>query len=164
MAGALAVVHDIPGRLRIRLPAAARCEGLEETIRKRSGVVSCGWTPQTRSVLIQYRAGAISARELAAAVATHCGVGNGWSADIEAQTTGPPMVSVALTRVFADMNQSVSRLTGGAADLRTLVPLGLVAWALREILSGRAGPLAWSAALWYAHGLFRDYALPDERR
>ena len=36
----------------------------------------------------------------------------------------------------------------------------LTLWAARELLRGRTAPLAWSSALWYAHGLFRDYALP----
>ena len=29
---------------------------------------------------------------------------------------------------------------------------------------GRAAPLSWSSALWYAHGLFRDYNLPAAAR
>jgi len=61
---------------------------------------------------------------------------------------------------MSELNSSVDHLTGGVLDLRTLAPLALVAWALLEIVRGKAGPLAWSAALWYAHGLFRDYTLP----
>jgi hypothetical protein len=41
------------------------------------------------------------------------------------------------------------------------VPLALTIWAGREILRGHAAPLAWSSALWYAHGLFRDYSVPS---
>ena len=36
-------------------------------------------------------------------------------------------------------------------------------WALIEVVRGRTGPLAWSTALWYAHGLYRDYSLPPTR-
>jgi hypothetical protein len=51
----------------------------------------------------------------------------------------------------------VTRGSGGLLTLGALIPLALTAWAAREVLRGRTGPLAWSTALWYAHGLFRDY-------
>jgi len=51
-------------------------------------------------------------------------------------------------------------VSGGALTLGMLVPAVLTLWAARELLRGRAAPLAWSSALWYAHGLFRDYAFP----
>jgi hypothetical protein len=66
-----------------------------------------------------------------------------------------------VTATVSEVNATVGRLTGGIADLRTLLPLALVAWAMRQILRGQASPLAWSAALWYAHGLFRDYGLDE---
>jgi hypothetical protein len=60
----------------------------------------------------------------------------------------------------SELNAGVGRVTGGVLDLRTLLPLALAAWGLGEIVRGRAGAMAWSTALWYAHGLFRDYNLP----
>ena len=53
-----------------------------------------------------------------------------------------------------------ARSRGDAVGLGSLVPVALTVWAARELLLGRAGPLAWSTALWYAHGLFRDYNTP----
>jgi hypothetical protein len=58
----------------------------------------------------------------------------------------------------------VTRATGGALDLRALLPLALGAWVLGEIFRGRAGPMAWSTALWFAPGLSRDSTLPGGER
>jgi hypothetical protein len=44
-----------------------------------------------------------------------------------------------------------------------LLPLALGGWAVAELVRGRTGPLAWSTALWYAHGLYRDYSIPPSR-
>ncbi len=155
---ALTVVHDIPGRLRIRLPKGARSAGLGEALGKHAGVLSCVWSERTRGVLVRYRPEVTSSGVLIAAVAAHAGVESVAAPAALASNTRPVLVG-AMTRTASELNVAVGRLTGGIADLRTLVPLGLVAWAAREILRGQAGPLAWSAALWYAHGLFRDYAL-----
>jgi hypothetical protein len=156
--GAL-VLHDIPGRLRIRLPRGARIEGLVDEVGQLGGVVSATWSERTRGLLVRYRPEVTSSRTLVDAVAAHAGV-----ATVSATTASRPSrdrsaLTGAVTATVSEVNAAVGRLTGGIADLRTLVPLGLVAWAVREILRGRAGPLAWSAALWYAHGLFRDYGL-----
>jgi len=42
-------------------------------------------------------------------------------------------------------------------DLPIVLSVGLVLWAGRQLLRGPITPLAWTSALWYAHGLFRDY-------
>jgi hypothetical protein len=59
------------------------------------------------------------------------------------------------------LNARVARATGGRLDLAVLVPMALTAWAVRELLRAHVAPLAWSSALWYAHGLFRDYTLQE---
>ena len=58
----------------------------------------------------------------------------------------------------------------GATTVLALAATEVVSWPLLTalilaadgptLLRGRTGPIAWSTALWYAHGLFRDYALP----
>jgi hypothetical protein len=59
------------------------------------------------------------------------------------------------------VNQRVRRATGGRITLGVLIPLALTLWALRDATRGPMRPLPWSTALWYAHGLFRDYNLPS---
>jgi hypothetical protein len=155
----LAVVHDIPGRLRVRLPARARSAGLMEAIGALPGIVSCVWSDRTRSLLVRYRPEEASSQALVGAIAAHVGILNPPAAPGPPESPASPALIDAVTRTVSALNLALGRLTGGVADLRTLLPLALVAWAAREILRGRAGPIAWSAALWYAHGLFRDYGL-----
>jgi hypothetical protein len=70
-----------------------------------------------------------------------------------------PIVSAAAT-TFNELNEEIRRRTRGTLTLGALLPVALGAWAVLELVRGRAAPLAWSSALWYAHGLFRDYNTP----
>ena len=54
-------------------------------------------------------------------------------------------------------------MTRGAVGLGGLVPSALILWAVAEVVRGRVRPLAWSSALWYAYGLFRDYVVETPR-
>jgi hypothetical protein len=56
------------------------------------------------------------------------------------------------------VNERVARRTRGRLDLSMLVSVGLVLWAGRQLLRGPVTSLSWTSALWYAHGLFRDYS------
>ncbi len=58
------------------------------------------------------------------------------------------------------MDRRVRRATRDMIGLGGVVPAALAIWAVRELMLGRTAPLAWSTALWYAHGLFRDYNTP----
>lgn len=48
----LLIVHDIPGRLRLRLPPTAAADGLPAAMLERAGVTDCTWSPRTRSLLL----------------------------------------------------------------------------------------------------------------
>jgi hypothetical protein len=157
----LAIVHDIPGRLRVRLPATARSEGLESVVKQLPGVVTCRWSPQTRSLLTTYQPGDIDAADIVDAIGDQAEV------DVEpAARPGldrqplAPALAAATVEAVTDVDRRLRRLTGGALALRVLVPLALVLWAARDLARGSVNPLPWSSALWYAHGLFRDYNLP----
>ena len=71
-----------------------------------------------------------------------------------------PTLVATTTSLVSAIDTRITAATGGAVGLAVLVPAALTLWAARELLRGRTAPLAWSSALWYAHGLFRDYALP----
>ena len=72
-----------------------------------------------------------------------------------------PTLAGAVTSLAQDLNAGVIRKSGGLITLGALVPLALTLWAAAEVVRGRTGPLAWSSALGYAHGLFRDYNIPS---
>jgi hypothetical protein len=163
---ALRVVHALPGRVRLRLPAHADNEGLEQVVRALDGVAACTWSPRTRGLLVHYDPRLTDAATIADRVAGHAGIdapaepsaqpGNG-------SAPAPPPLGAVVPALFAQANQRVAHATRGVIDLASGIPLVLVGWAALEFLRGRTAPLAWSSALWYAHGLFRDYTIPDSR-
>jgi hypothetical protein len=160
--GQLVVAHDIPGRLRLRMPPGTRIEPLRATLGALPGVVGSAWSPRTRSLLVDYRPGDIGSDAILEAAATE--VGADVSGAAPATRGEPPEnLAVAVRETFSDLNRRVTRATGGGLDLGILVPLALTVWAGIEMFRGRVAPLAWSTALWYAHGLFRDYGVPPDR-
>jgi hypothetical protein len=161
MTASLAVVHDIPGRLRLRLPRGTTTAELTAVVGRQPGVLDCRWAARTRSLLIRYQPGVTSPGTLVEAVAAHSGAAVAPRREPVALDPAPrPPLARAIGVGLAELDRGVARATRGALDLRLLVPLALAGWALRELLRGQVGPLAWSSALWYAHGLFRDYNLP----
>lgn len=155
----LAVAHSIPGRLRVRLPPRARTEALQEAVARLPGVTQCRWSPRTRSLLALYRPGEVGAGVLVDSIAAH--------ADVESVPEAPEApgnggngrspVAAAVIEAVGGLNRRVGRATRGRLTLGVLVPLALTLWAIRDATRGPMRPLPWSTALWYAHGLFRDY-------
>lgn len=153
------IVHHIPGRLRLRLPAEAAGDALAEAIHGVPGVRSSVWSPRTRGLLVMYQPEPAVATAILDAVRDHGAVDDGGLIDT-APAQPAPTVARAVMGAFGEVDARVRRVTRGTVGLGGLIPMALVAWAARELLAGRAGPLAWSSALWYAHGLFRDYNAP----
>lgn len=163
----LRVVHSTPGRLRIRVPPAVTTGDLAAAVLSEPGVVGSRWSVRTRSLLVLYRPDAVDADALTDTVARLTGArrepaSNGRdhgpvSAEPGATLTG------GLRDTARVLDQRVQRATRGALGLGSLVPVALIGWAMIEVVRGRTGPLAWSTALWYAHGLYRDYSLPPPR-
>jgi hypothetical protein len=160
----LAIVHSIPGRLRVRLPPRARTAELEAMVARLPGVTQCRWSPQTRSLLALYRPDEVGAAVLAESIAVHAdvdpvpevqaGAGN------HGEAKGRSPVAAAVIDTVGSLNRRIARATRGRLSLGLLVPLALTLWAIRDATRGPMRPLPWSTALWYAHGLFRDYNLP----
>lgn len=161
----LLIVHDIPGRIRLRVPPGATVEGLAEAVAARPGVTSATWSPRTRSLLVLYDAASTPGADVVDSVARHTGVDaprNGAaSRDATAPITAGAAFGGGVREAFGELDHRVHRVTRGVVGLRALVPLTLAVWAVGEIVRGRTSPLPWSTALWYAHGLFRDYDLPS---
>jgi len=155
------IVHDIPGRLRVRLPASADGAGVAERVRGLAGVEHCAWSPRTEGLLTVYGPPA-SADTIIQAVRDATGL----DADTDAATPSTaapdarPTLGTAVAGAVGEIDRRLRAVTRDAVGLGSLVPVTLTVWAARELLLGRAGPLAWSTALWYAHGLFRDYNTP----
>lgn len=154
----MSVVHQVRGRLRVRVPATARVDGLVESVLAMPGVRAASWSPRTRSLLVLHDDA--DTRAILEMIARHAGVDRFADRPSAAPSAAAPTLAAATSAVFGQIDARVSRATRGLLTLGSLVPLALTVWAGREILRGHAAPLAWSSALWYAHGLFRDYTLP----
>jgi hypothetical protein len=146
------VLHDIPGRLRLRLPRTARVEGLRQAVATQPGVTHCRWSPRTGSILVRYTPHTATAAGLVESVARHTG--------LEVPAENPAALDRSrpgVPAMFGEIDRRVRRVTRDRAGLGDLIPMALTLWAVSEIVRGRVGPLPWSSALWYAHGLYRDY-------
>ena len=163
---ALHVAHDIPGRLRLRLPAGLDVQPVVEAVAAEPGVVSTRWSLRTRSLLVLYdrESGDGAAITEAASRAGGLDVVAGQTEAAPAAAVEPGgTLSLGARQAFGEIDQRVLGATRGLIGLAGLFPVALMAWALTEVVRGRAAPLAWSSALWYAHGLFRDYQVPPTR-
>jgi hypothetical protein len=156
----LAVVHAMPGRLRLRVPVPARTSGLPEAIAALPGVTDATWNPRSRGLLVRYEGSEITGREIIHAAVSHAGVGMPRGI-VDDAGRRDESVGAGIASAVGDLNTRVSRATAGHFDLGALVPIALSVWAVAEMVRSRVDPLSWSSALWYAHGLFRDYALRE---
>jgi hypothetical protein len=161
---AISIVHDIPGRLRLRLPRGAGTAGLQDVIDRLNGAQSSAWSPRTRSLLIRYDASMLTPEEITRAVAEHGDLDLPAANDASRAAGSLLPVGAAVAGVFRGLNENVARRTRGRLDLAILISLGLALWAGRQVLRGPITPLAWTSALWYAHGLFRDYHAPSREQ
>jgi Heavy metal associated domain 2 len=160
---ALGIVHDIPGRLRLRLPPGAGAAGLTDVLDRIPGAQGTVWSPRTRSLLVHYDPGVLNAADIARAVAEHADLTLHDDLPGAAASGSRPPVAAALSDALGDINARVAHRTRGRMDLPLLLSVGLLFWAGRQLLRGPVTALSWTSALWYAHGLFRDYHGPRER-
>jgi len=164
---ALHVAHDIPGRLRLRLPLGAATDGLTAAVTAEPGVVSCTWSERTRSLLVLYEPGHGDRPAILDVVrvsgAAHPTASANGAAPAAARPEPGALLVAGVRQVVGEIDQRVQRVSRGLVGLGTLLPLGLVSWAAAQIARGRATPLSWTSALWYAHGLVRDYQEPAAR-
>jgi Protein of unknown function (DUF5132) len=69
---------------------------------------------------------------------------------------GESDVALAIHQISSSLNEQVGRITNGTADLRLLMPIGLSALALRQILvrGFEIDQIPWYVLAWYAFDSF----------
>ena len=163
----LGVLHDIPGRLRVALPDRVDPASVLESLRELNGVTFTRWSPRTRSLVVLYDPAATTPHALRETIDANVEEPEPIGAADEASQSMPaerPAVrlAAAIRQATGELDAGITSATGGWLDLKLLLPLALLGWAARELIRGQVAPLAWSSALWYAHGLFRDYNVPGD--
>lgn len=151
------VAHASPGRLRLKVvsrevPEEEAVRSAELALAGLRGVQEVRANPVARSVLVRYDPLDL---ELPALL-EHLGragvtpAPDGPRDGEQAAARGGTALGSLISGAFGQADRRVARLTGGAADLRTLLPVGLAALAAREVLSGRLAAAPWYVLLWYA--------------
>ena len=119
-------------------------------------------SPRTRSLLVVYRPESASAARILETVARHTSLTvalDGESPLASKPAEAGDTLARGVRDAARDLDHRVRRVTRGVVGLGGLLPTLLVFWAVGEVVRGRVRPLAWTSALWYAHGLFRDYVV-----
>jgi Heavy metal associated domain 2 len=165
----LRVLHDIPGRLRVALPDRVDPASALESLRELNGVTLTRWSPRTRSLVVLYDPATTTPHALRETIEANVeepepiGAADAASQSQSIPTERPAVrLAAAIRQTTSELDAGIASATGGWLDLKLLLPLALLGWAARELIRGQVAPLAWSSALWYAHGLFRDYNVPGD--
>jgi hypothetical protein len=150
------IVHVSPGRLRLRLHpngTPPRPRQIEHALGSLPGVQAVHVNPLVRSIVITFDAGTTNSDNLLGAI-ERLGVivGRTLEASDEGRISRP--LGDLIATFFQNRDRRVLENSGGFVDLRTLVPVGLGALALREILAGRMGTAPGYVLAWYAFDAF----------
>lgn len=159
---AIRVVHQSPGRLRLRLPwLRSDVDGataLAELLAELSGMIEVAVRPSTGSVLCTFEPDALDASRVLATVRRSTGVARVLDAQEEMTDTRavePVIAGSSVARTLVDavrgVNSDVLRESGGRMDLATLASLGFFAAGALEIAASRRLPAPpWFNLAWWA--------------
>lgn len=170
-AGAVDVAHSIAGRVRLSVASLRGrrdvCERIAHRLANESDVDRVVVRPITGSVIVEQSSPGLDpkdlARRLERMLADESGDhqtlddGGGWAA-------GSTRLARALVIASRGIDDDVRQALGGEADLRSLVPLALVAMSAAEVsISGKLPAVPWSSLVWYAVRSFISFNAPAIR-
>jgi hypothetical protein len=160
------IVHRSHGRLRVRVDRlrhdAELVHRVEERLSNLPGVRRIEMVPETGSVLVLFEPSRFDEERLASeareAELFHLSLS-------PRATEDGPSAGVLPHVIWRRANTFVNQKSRSPLDLRTLFPLALVAWAVKQILTERPIPRTpWYTLLWYAFGLYTKFNLETEIR
>lgn len=160
------VVHDIPGRIRMRLDKSHRSpevmRSLVQSFSRVEGVHDVRGNPSTGSLLLIYDPESLRMESLyMAAQSARLNIAMPHPQFQPPRQAGVTPAAASVNSIFGRVDAAITGLTGGLIDAKTLAPLGLTAVAVHQIITSR-GHLArapWYTLLWYAFGIFTRYNL-----
>ncbi len=158
------VAHAIPGRIRVRLDKTLRSpdtvNSLVNALAQVEGMRLVQGNPVTGSLLLLYDPERLNLEQLfAAAQAANIKV-------IVPEAAAPPPpsgeVSAIATRInaaFSRLDRAMATYTGGKVDVKLLIPAGLAATAMRQIVTSAPNLTAvpWYVLLWYSFDFYSKY-------
>jgi len=166
----LRLVHHHAGYLRVRAAAFLGPDGASPVVAAARTAAEAvpgfrSWllNPKTGSVVIEYEPGALEPDDLLKHIAKSAGL-PGVEVATPRKMSREEIVSSFLDKVEG-VNEAVSHLTGGRADLREVVPVALAATSLVSlVLNEDRGLLPfWSSALYHSYRVFMQWHRPEVR-
>jgi heavy-metal-associated domain-containing protein len=166
----LRLVHHHAGYLRVRTEAFLRPDDASPVVAAARtaaeavpGFRSWSLNPKTGSVVIEYEPGALEPDDLLKHIAKSAGF-RGVEVATPRKMSREEVVSSFLDKVQG-VNQTVSQLTGGRADLRELTPAALaVVSVVSFIVNDERGRLPhWMSALYRGYRIFMQWHRPEVR-
>jgi hypothetical protein len=152
----LELAHHHPGRLRVRADALVDALDVIQRIRESldavPGILSVKYTAQTGSVLVEYEPGLADADDVILRIAS--------AADLEPpldeaalreRRARPALLAIGATR---ELNRLTEEVTGGRADLRSIVPAALAGLAIYSFIEEKDRLPRWDNLLYWGFNVF----------
>lgn len=169
------VIHQLPGRVRLRAPALVghpeACERIATKLMAESAADTIRVRPTTGSILVQAEDRPLDAdalcRKLRQLVSEEHDDSGRPLIEIE-HHPGPTRVARAVAQSFFTINNDIRFALDGRADLASLLPVYFAAGGIAEALSSKKlpGP-PWFNLLWWSVRSFMTFnveAVEEERR
>jgi Heavy metal associated domain 2 len=155
------VAHVVPGRIRLRVDRDALTEPFVSTLRSAlvmmPEVDEVRVQPRTGSVTIYHEPDTFGVEPLAERLATQNLMNlDPVNGDLYGRHQPLSTTAEGIHRTFHEVDVRLSELTSRRWDLRTVVPFGLGALALRALIAdaGALGAAPWYVLAWYAFDSF----------
>jgi hypothetical protein len=152
------VVHQLPGRVRVKLDrrdaTPDRLGEIERTLAAVRGIRACRANPTTGTLLIHYDAEQVDLPELAGLARAADAIAlDGQERQAEADDEHPhSSLAQQISARFGGWDRRLRRATGGRVDLKMLLPITFGTLAVRQIVlnPGNLPAVPWYVLLWYA--------------
>jgi len=158
------ILHASPGRIRLRVrqkdldsPALLQAE---RSIARLPGVFRVAKNPVTRSLVISFDAQKVGFGEISAAFG-EAGIILEPLVRTRESTDEIRPLDQTITAFCRRVDERVRERTGGSLDARTVVPIGLGALAVRELLTTGMTAAPWYVLFWYSFDSFLKLRKPE---
>jgi len=159
----LELAHHHPGRLRVRADALIEALDVVQRIRESldavPGILSVKYTAQTGSILVEYEPGHADADDIILRIAEAADLEPPLDeATLREQRARPALLSIRAAR---ELNRLTEEVTGGRADLRSIVPAALAGLAVYSFVGEKNRLPRWDNLLYWGFNIFTLLHRPE---
>ncbi len=152
----LEIAHHHPGRLRVRADALIDAldvvQRIRESLDAEPGILSVKYTARTGSVLVEYEPGLADAEDVILRIAEAADLDPPLDeATLRERRARPALLAIGATR---ELNRLTEEVTGGRADLRSIVPFALTGLAAYSFSQEKHRLPRWDNLLYWGFNIF----------